>query len=63
MDWELVYQTENANEAYEVFLKLFIKQYEKAFPKVEIKIKTKSLLSPWMTKGLLKSSKKMMTNF
>ena len=60
MDWELVYQTENANEAYKVFLKLFIKQYEKAFPKVEIKIKTKSLslLSPWMTKGLLKSSKK-----
>ena len=58
MDWELIYQTDNANEAYEVFLKLFNKYYEQAFPKVEIKIKTKSLLSPWMTKGLLKSSKK-----
>ena len=29
--------------------------YNKAFPKKEIKIKRKNMLSPWMTKGLLKS--------
>ena len=39
-------------------LETFLCLYEKAFPKAKINIKTKSLLSPWMTKGLLKSSKK-----
>ena len=57
-DWQLVFQTSDANEAYDIFLKLFLKQYEKAFPKVEIKKLKKTLLSPWMTTGLLKSSKK-----
>ena len=42
------------NEAYDLTF------YEKVFAKVKIKIKikTKSLLSPWMTKVLLKSSEK-----
>ena len=37
---------------------MFVLQYEKAFPKKEVKIRVKDLNSPWMTKGLLKSSKK-----
>ena len=46
------------NEAYDEFLKTFSSCYEVSFPKVKIKIKSKSFLSPWITKGLIKSSKK-----
>ena len=31
--------------------------YDKAFPKTKVSIKTKTLKHPWITKGLLKSSK------
>ena len=58
MYWEPVLGISDTNRAYELFLKLFSKQYDQAFPVKEIKIKTKSLKSPWITKGLLKSSKK-----
>jgi len=57
-DWELVLQCENANSAYDLFTRIFSAQYEKAFPKIEKKIKLKYLNSPWITKGLVKSSKK-----
>ena len=58
VNWERIKEYDNVDSAYEVFLSFFSEQYEKAFPKKEIKIKTRNLLSPWMTKGLLKSSKK-----
>ena len=58
VDWNVIKETNDANKAYDCFLKLFLDKYEKAFPKLEFKIKTKNLLSPWMTKGLIKSSKK-----
>jgi len=57
-NWELLTETNDVNSAYELFLKLFSKQYNKAFPQVEKIIKLKTALSPWMTTGLLKSSKK-----
>ncbi|XP_057298328.1 uncharacterized protein LOC130629208 [Hydractinia symbiolongicarpus] len=58
LDWELVMQSEDANSAYQLFLKYFYTQYEKAFPKRRVTVKTKSLLSPWMTKGLIMSSRR-----
>ena len=48
-------QTDHANEAYNLFLEIFLQHYETAFPKVTKTIKLKSL---WITKGLIKSSKR-----
>ena len=36
----------------------FISVYENFFPNVEVRIKTKSLHSPWIAKGIAKSSKR-----
>ena len=36
----------------------FILVYDNFFPKVKAQIKTKSLHSPWLTKGIAKSSKR-----
>ena len=58
MDWNLVTSTNNADAAYEVFLKQFIKLYDDCFPLKTIDIKKKSILSPWITKGIMKSSKR-----
>ena len=44
------------NVSYNVFLTKFSEVYNEIFPITEIKIKTKTLLSPWMTAGLIKSS-------
>ena len=46
------------NNAYNKFLRIFLGLYNDTFPKQKIKIKGKSFNSPWMTKGLVKSSKK-----
>ena len=46
------------NEAYKHFFETFISVYDNFFPKVKVRIKTKSLRSPWMTKGIAKSSKR-----
>ena len=56
--WENFHKITCPNKAYDSFLELITSFYEAAFPKVKIKIKTKNLLSPWITKGLLKSSKR-----
>ena len=57
-DWNKIYSINTASDAYSYFLGNFLQLYERAFPKNKITIKTKNLLSPWMTKGLLKSSKR-----
>ena len=46
------------NKAYKYFLNIFIDIYDKSFPKSEVKVKFKSDQSPWITKGIAKSSKK-----
>ena len=46
------------DEAYSRFINTFTELYDTAFPIYKIKVKTKSLLSPWITKGILKSSKR-----
>lgn len=58
VNWELVLQSRDADNAYELFLAQFCKQYNKAFPVKKFYINSKSILSPWITKGLLKSSRK-----
>ena len=58
VDWNLITQTLNPNDSYSIFIEKFIKIYNHAFPLQKIKIKGKSLVSPWITKGIRKSSRK-----
>jgi hypothetical protein len=57
-DWDLVYQSTDASTAYDVFIKTFSDLYETVFPKYVVEMKRKTIQNPWMTKGLLKSSKR-----
>ena len=53
-DWEELYSENHPNIACNKFLKIFFKAYGSAFPKIQIKIKTKTLLNPWITKSIKK---------
>ena len=44
--WTNVLSNENTNEAYDSFLSKFTDLYNVAFPKKEVKTKTKNLMSP-----------------
>ena len=57
-NWDSLLNINCPNKAYDSFLQSFLSLYDEAFPKVKIKIKSKSFLSPWITKGILKSSKR-----
>ena len=57
-DWAELYKCEDPNEAYKHFFETFISVYDNFFPKVKVQIKTKSLQSHWITKGIPKSSKR-----
>ena len=48
----------NLDDAYEYFLKVFSGIYDLALPLKTISVKKKTQQNPWMTKGLLKSSKR-----
>ena len=56
--WRDVWNNENASEACDSFLSKFTDLYDIAFPKKQVKIKIKNLMSPWITKGLVKSCKR-----
>ena len=56
-DWLIVLNTHDPNLAYDVFMRQFVNIYDECFPSKKIVIKRKSLLSPWITKGLAKSSR------
>ncbi|XP_065650727.1 beclin-1-like protein A [Hydra vulgaris] len=58
VDWNLVLQSNDANNSYDLFLSQFCKQYETAFPEKQIIVNTKTVMTPWMSNGLLKSSKR-----
>ena len=59
IEWNNIIKTlGNPNTAYGSFFNIFFKTYDKYFPKVRIEIKTKTLQSPWITKGITKYSKK-----
>ena len=57
-NWKDIETFTDPNEAYKAFLEKFLILYDKYFPKQKIKVKTKDLQSPWVTKGIKKSSKK-----
>ncbi|XP_065672231.1 putative histone-lysine N-methyltransferase 1 [Hydra vulgaris] len=58
VDWNLILQSNDANNSYDLFLNQFCKQYETAFPEKQIIVNTKTVRTPWMSNGLLKSSKR-----
>ena len=62
IDWAELKKCEDPNEAYKHFFETFISVYDNFFPKVKVRIKIKSLHSPWITKGISKSSKSSMKN-
>ena len=49
---------QDPNEAYKSFLLVFGNLYEIAFLKIKIKVNSKNQLSPWITRGIIKSSKR-----
>ena len=53
VDWKHVLNEDSPNNVYNESLRIFGGFYNEVFPKQKIKIKR-----PWMTKGLVKSSKK-----
>ncbi|XP_065667861.1 uncharacterized protein LOC136088125 [Hydra vulgaris] len=57
VNWNETLKNQNANEAYDIFLTEFLTHYNEAFPKITKLVKSKTLLNPWITKGILKSSK------
>ena len=57
-DWDTIKTHQDANEAYNNFILSFCTIYDNFFPVNKMKIKTKDLESPWMIKGIKKSSKK-----
>ena len=57
-DWNDVLGKAITNESYDQFIKQFNLIYDDCFPIKVIEIKTKNILSPWITKGIKKSSKR-----
>ena len=58
VDWRLLHPIKDRNEAYKTFSNVLSNLYEIAFPKIKIKVNSKTRLSPWITRGILKSSKR-----
>ena len=56
-DWKHVLNEDSPNNAYNEFARTFLGLYNEEFSKRKIKIKQKRFNSPWMAKGLVKSSK------
>ena len=57
-NWDDIQKIEDPNKEYKYFLNTFTDIYDNSFPKLEVKVKFKSDQSPWITKGIAKSSKK-----
>ena len=56
--WDDVINNKNPNDAYNYFSHKLIVLYDKHFPKQNIRIYIKDLQSPWLTRGIKKSSKR-----
>ena len=57
-DWDTIKTHQDAREAYNIFTLTFCTIYDTFFPMNKMKIKTKDLESPWITKVIKISSKK-----
>ena len=55
--WDEMEMFQNPDQAYKTFLTKFSDLYNIYFPTKIIKVKNKDLNSPWITKGIKKSSK------
>ena len=58
VNWNEVKQSNNANKSYAKFSEICTSLYEECFPKFKIKLNQRKNLSPWITKGIKKSSKR-----
>ena len=58
VNWTSVLENMDPNAAYNDFLKTFLLHYNTFFPMKKIKLKSKNLASPWITRGIIKSSKR-----
>ena len=56
--WDEIMSFQNPDDAYKAFLKRFSTLYDTYFPEKKIKLKNKDLQSPWITKGVRRSSKR-----
>ena len=56
--WDEVRNCDDPNEAYKQFFNIFNSTYDIYFPKLFVRLKTKHIQSPWITKGIVKSSKR-----
>ena len=50
-------ETDCPNKAYDNFMSIFSHLYDEHFPIRKIKLKLKDIQSPWITKGIKKSSR------
>ena len=58
VNWDEVKNCDDPNEAHKQFFNIFNSIYDIYFPKVFVRLKTKHIQSPWITKGIAKSSKR-----
>ena len=58
VNWDVVKNCDDPNEAYKQFFNIFNSIYDIYFPKVFLRLKAKHIQSPWITKGIVKSSKR-----
>ena len=57
MIWKDVISSKQTDSAYKFFLDKFTFLYGKIYGKVLVTVNSKTLKNPWITKGILKSSK------
>ena len=58
VNWTSVLNNIEPNSAFNDFLEIFLLHYNTIFPMRRIQIKTKNLENSWITRGIIKSSKK-----
>ena len=61
--WNHITSCDDVDTVYDIFIQEFTQIFDAECPEKTSQIKTKSLLSPWMTTGLLKSSKRKHKNY
>ena len=57
LHWRHIDWSGDVNDIYDNFIKTFTDAYEANFPLLEVKVNPKTIESPWIGKGLKKSSK------
>ena len=56
-NWKFITNATSPDESYHKFIEYYKELYDIMFPIKRIKRKTKDILSPWITKGIKKSSR------